>query len=105
MRLLVWLFRAFVFFGLFAFALNNQQQATVHWFFGQVWVAPLVVIVLVAFGSGAAFGVLAMTPSWWRQRRRARDADRDAAGPAGADPATAPSPAAPLPPHLPPDGL
>lgn len=74
MRILVWLFRAFLFFCLFAFALNNQQAASVNWFFGHAWTAPLVIIVLVAFASGTALGVLAMTPSWWRQRRQARQA-------------------------------
>ena len=72
MRLLIWLFRAFVFFTLFAFALNNQQSATVRWFFGVVWHAPMVIIVLIAFAAGCAIGVLAMVPSWWRQRRVAK---------------------------------
>lgn len=72
MRILVWLFRAFLFFLLFAFSLNNQQPASMHWFFGYAWTAPLVIIVLVAFAAGIVVGVLAMAPSWWRQRRLAR---------------------------------
>ena len=72
MRALVWLFRAFVFFTLFAFALNNLQSTTVHWFFGAEWHAPLVIVVLVAFAAGCAIGVLAMVPAWWRHRRVAR---------------------------------
>jgi uncharacterized integral membrane protein len=71
-RFLVWLFRAFVFFTLFAFALNNQQSATVHWFFGAEWRAPLVIVVLVTFAAGCAIGVLAMVPAWWYHRRVAR---------------------------------
>jgi uncharacterized integral membrane protein len=71
-RFLVWLFRGFVFFTLFAFALNNQQSATVHWFFGAEWRAPLVIVVLVAFAAGCAIGVLAMVPAWWHHRRVAR---------------------------------
>ena len=71
MRFIVWLFRAFVFFTLFAFALNNQQTAKVHWFFGVQWQAPMVIVVLVAFAAGSAIGVLAMVPSWWRHRRQA----------------------------------
>ena len=63
MRILVWLFRALVFFTLFAFALNNQQEAAVRWFFGLEWRAPMVIVVLVAFGAGCAFGVVAMVPS------------------------------------------
>ena len=72
MRFLVWLLRAFIFFTLFAFALNNEQQAVVHWFFGAQWRAPMVIVVLVAFAGGAALGVLAMVPAWWRHRRVAR---------------------------------
>jgi uncharacterized integral membrane protein len=70
-RLLTWLFRAFIFFALFAFALNNQQDATVRWFFGREWHAPMVIVVLIAFAIGCAIGVLAMVPAWWRHRRRA----------------------------------
>lgn len=69
MRYLARLFWAFVFFTLFAFALNNQQPATVRWFFGVEWRTPMVIVVLVAFAAGCAIGVLAMLPSWWKQRR------------------------------------
>jgi len=72
MRRVVWLFRAFLFFALFAFALNNSQDVSVNWFFGHAWTAPLVIVVLVAFGAGCALGVLAMVPAWWRHRRDAR---------------------------------
>ncbi|MEO8924700.1 MAG: LapA family protein [Caldimonas sp.] len=72
MRYLVWLIRAAVFFTLFAFALNNQHESSIHWFFGQEWRAPMVFIVLAAFGLGCAFGIFAMVPSWWRHRRIAR---------------------------------
>ncbi len=74
MRLIVWLLRAAVFFTLFAFALNNQQEAAVRWFFGHEWRAPMVFIVLAAFALGCAFGVFAMVPRWWRGRRTARSA-------------------------------
>ncbi len=72
MRALAWLVRALVFFALFAFALNNQEPVDVNWFFGFKWHAPLVIVVLAAFAAGCAIGVLAMVPSWWRQRRVAR---------------------------------
>ena len=75
MQILVWLVRAFIFFALFAFALNNQHDASVHWFFGRNWSAPMVFIVLAAFALGCAFGVFAMVPSWWRHRRLARSRD------------------------------
>ena len=94
MRILTWLVRAFLFFVLVAFAINNQQPATVNWFFSYAWTAPLVIIVLAAFVSGTVFGVLAMTPSWWRHRRRARRLETPVAS---APPAL---PAAPVAPDL-----
>ena len=83
MRAILWLFRAFIFFTLFAFALNNEQPVVVHWFFGAQWTAPMVIVVLAAFAGGAAIGVLAMVPSWWRHRRVAR---RHAPAPVAAAP-------------------
>ncbi len=101
MRMLVWLLRAFIFFSLFAFALNNQQPVTVRWFFGAEWTAPMVLVVLAAFALGCTVGVAAMLPGWWRERRAAARL-RPAAAPAPG-PATASTPAAPEPP--PRDGL
>lgn len=71
MRLITWVLRLFLFFTLFAFALNNSQDVVVHWFFGYQWRAPMVIVVLIAFALGAAFGVVAMVPAWWRHRRQA----------------------------------
>lgn len=68
---LKWLLGAAVFFTLFAFALNNQQDATLHFFFGQQWRLPMVMIVLAAFSVGVALGILAMVPRWWIQRSAA----------------------------------
>lgn len=96
MRIFVWLFRAAIFFSLFAFALNNQHDATVKWFFGQEWHAPMVFIVLAAFAFGAVFGVLAMVPSWWRHRRVARRHRPEPLPPAGTAVTQPPPPPAPL---------
>lgn len=74
MRVLAWALRAFIFFALFAFALNNQQETVVHWFFGFEWRAPMVIVVLAAFAGGCMLGVLAMVPAWWRHRRVAQQA-------------------------------
>jgi putative membrane protein len=102
MRIFVWLFRAAIFFSLFAFALNNQDVASVKWFFGQEWRAPMVFIVLVAFVLGCVFGVLAMVPSWWRHRRVARRHRPEPEPPHGSAAATTPEP---LPSSPPRDGL
>ncbi|EHL22037.1 MULTISPECIES: LapA family protein [unclassified Acidovorax] len=100
MKYLLWLLKAAIFFTLFAFALNNQQDATVHFFFGTQWRAPLVLVVLTAFSAGLVVGVLGMVPRWWRHRAAARRAHAAAPAPTpGASPAAAsPTPPAPPPP-------
>ena len=70
-RLLKWILKAAVFFALFAFALNNQQDATVRLLFGHQWTAPMMLIVLAAFALGMVVGVLGMLPGWWSRRRQA----------------------------------
>ena len=103
MRPIVWLLRAFIFFALFAFALNNQQSVTVRWFFGFEWHAPMVIVVLAAFAAGAAIGVLAMVPSWWRHRREAQRLAPPPLPPAPPPPSVLPSDFGPE--HPPRDGL
>jgi uncharacterized integral membrane protein len=66
LRIIKWLLKAAVFFTLFAFALNNQQDTTVHFFFGNHWRAPQVLVVLLAFSIGVAVGVVGMVP--WRRK-------------------------------------
>ena len=73
-----WSASAAIFFTLFAFALNNQQPATLHFFFGRQWQTPMVLVVLCAFAVGLAVGVLAMVPRWWKHRRAALRADMPA---------------------------
>ena len=71
MKYLLWLLKAAIFFTLFAFALNNQQDATVFFFFGTNWRAPLVLVVLAAFAGGVVVGALGMLPGWWKHRSAA----------------------------------
>ncbi|WBY01023.1 LapA family protein [Ramlibacter tataouinensis] len=78
MKYLMWLLKAAIFFTLFAFALNNQHVATVHFFFGTSWSGPLVLVVLAAFAAGLVIGAAGMVPRWWRQRTAARRAPADA---------------------------
>ena len=72
MKYLAWLLKAAIFFTLFAFALNNQQDVTVHFFFGTQWTAPLVLVVLAVFAAGLVIGALGMVPRWWKHRKAAR---------------------------------
>lgn len=104
MRLLVWLARAALFFLLFAFALNNQHEASIHWFFSHEWRTPMVFVVLAAFALGCVFGILAMLPSWWRHRRVARRHVRAGDGDASTDTSQPVLPTL-TPEHPPRDGL
>ena len=105
MKSIAWLFKcllkAAIFFTLFAFALNNQGDVTVRFFFGRQWTAPMVLVVLAAFACGLLMGVLGMVPRWWKQRRFAISARQQAAQQAGpTDGTPAQEPAYPLtPPH------
>ena len=95
MKYLMWLLKAAIFFTLFAFALNNQQDATVYFFFGTRWQAPLVLVVLSAFAVGVVVGVLGMVPRWWQHRSAARKAQQavpPVAASTPAAPADSPSP-------------
>lgn len=72
MKYILWLLKAAIFFTLFAFALNNQHDATVYFFFGTSWRAPLVLVVLAAFAGGLVVGALGMLPGWWKHRAAAQ---------------------------------
>ena len=59
---------------LFAFALNNQEDVQVRFFWGLQWRSPLVLVLLAFFAAGVVVGVLGMVPRWWHQRRLAQQA-------------------------------
>lgn len=94
MKPIAWLFKwtlkAAIFFTLFAFALNNQGDTTVRFFFGHQWTAPMVLVVLGAFVAGLLVGVMGMVPRWWKQRHKA-----PAPKVVPADPPAAPAPQRP----------
>ena len=75
-KYLMWLLKAAIFFTLFAFALNNQGDVTLHLFFGLQWQAPLVLVLLLTLLIGAFLGVLLMLPIWWSARRERNAAQR-----------------------------
>jgi uncharacterized integral membrane protein len=104
LRLLQWLLKAAVFFTLFAFALNNQQDTRVHFFFGTYWQAPTVLVVLLAFALGVATGVLGMVPRWWRERQATRAVAAQTSGPPATTPSGTDSPSEPAKPGRPADG-
>jgi len=81
MWLLQWTLKAAIFFTLFAFALNNQEDILVHFFFGAAWRAPLIVVVLGVFVLGVAVGVMGMLPRWWKLRRLAKTTNTNSSEP------------------------
>ncbi len=103
MKYLLWLLKAVIFFTLFAFALNNQRDVMVHFFFGTQWQAPLVLVVLLAFSAGVIVGIVGMVPRWWKHRKAAQRVAMHPAAEPSAAPATnvteASFKAEPLPPH------
>ncbi len=61
----------------FGFALKNTQEVDLHFFLNYELRGPLVLMLLAFFIAGAALGILAVTPTVFRQRReRTRAEDK-----------------------------
>jgi putative membrane protein len=69
MRYLNWILRAVLFIVLLGFAVKNDQQITLRYFFGYEWQSSLVIVLLIFFAAGTAVGVLAMFANVLQQRR------------------------------------
>lgn len=70
-----------VFLLVLGFALKNSHTVTFYAYLGQVWQAPLIIMLMLAFVLGALTGVLALLPTVFRLRREAarklRTAEQD----------------------------
>ena len=99
MKYLFWLLKAAIFLLLFAFALNNRHEVTLHFLFGYALTLPVMVIVLGSFAIGAFTGMVEMLPRCWRYKRAATRATQAATVPAtaaeNATDAPVPEPASP----------
>lgn len=60
---------AMLFIVFFGFALKNTQEVGLRFFLDYEVRGPLVILLLIFFVAGFCFGVLAMTPVFFRQRR------------------------------------
>ena len=69
MRVLTWAIRVVLFVLLLAFAAKNVEPVTLRFYFDLAWQAPLVALLLVFFCAGAALGLIAMTGTYFSQRR------------------------------------
>jgi lipopolysaccharide assembly protein A len=70
MTIISWLIRIALFIVMLGFAISNIEPVVLRFFGSNLeWRAPLVVHLLVFFAAGAALGLLAVIPSWYRGRR------------------------------------
>ncbi|MBL8449397.1 MAG: LapA family protein [Dechloromonas sp.] len=72
MKALAWGLRAAILLLLLAFAVTNTEPVAVHFILGQVWQAPLVVVLLSFFAAGGVLGALSLVGLLYRQRREIR---------------------------------
>jgi lipopolysaccharide assembly protein A len=90
-RVLVWVVMVVTFVALLGFALKNMDNVAVRYFLGFEWQAPLVLVLLMFFAFGIAFGIIASIGVILAQRRRIAALTRElrslARSPAPADPA------------------
>jgi len=69
MKIVARIIAAMLFVLFFGFALKNAHEVSLKFFMDYEWHGPLVLLLLAFFVAGAAFGVLAMTPTVFRHRR------------------------------------
>ena len=69
MRYVMWVLKLALFVLVLAFAIKNADLVTVRYFPGGEWQAPLVFVLLVAFGLGIAAGLGASLTQVFRLRR------------------------------------
>lgn len=69
MTALTWAIRLIIFSFLVVFAVQNTGPVNLHFLLGQVWQAPLVIVLLAFFTGGAMLGMLSVIGVIYRQRR------------------------------------
>jgi len=86
MRYLRWILKLVLFLLLLGFALKNTEPVTVRYVLGLQWSAPLSLVMLLFFVTGAVLGVIAALTLAYRQRRELASLRDAAAGPDRARP-------------------
>lgn len=69
MTALTWALRLIIFVVLLVFAVQNTDPVGLRFFTGQVWEAPLVLVLLGFFVGGVILGALSLLGVIFRQRR------------------------------------
>jgi lipopolysaccharide assembly protein A len=92
MSVLRWIFVAFVFIVLLFVSLQNAQSVTLQVFNLYSWQAPLVFVILIAFATGVALGLLAGAIKIVRLKRQLNRLRREHRGATVAPTTHAPAP-------------
>ena len=69
MKILVWGIRLALFLIFLVFAVQNTGTVSLRLLAGQVWQAPLVLVLLIFFAAGALLGISSLLGLVFRQRR------------------------------------
>ncbi len=69
MTALTWAIRLIIFVALLVFATQNTEPVSLRFFAGQIWQAPLVLVLLAFFVGGVILGALSLLGVIFRQRR------------------------------------
>lgn len=69
LRIITWIVGLTLFLAALGFAVKNSELVTLHYYLGEAWQAPLVVLLFIAFVLGAVAGVAASFSFVFRQRR------------------------------------
>jgi len=76
MNYLLWILKFALFVLVLAFAVENTDPVTVHYYFGGQWQSPLIIVLLVVFCAGIALGLAAGLGPMFRQRREVAELKR-----------------------------
>lgn len=90
MTAFTWAVRLIIFSLLVVFALQNTDPVNLHLLPGQLWQAPLVIVLLVFFSGGAVLGALSLLGVIYRQRREISRLKRAASQPKLPEPLVVP---------------
>jgi len=77
MRFIYFLVGLSLFILLLGFALRNNTPVELHYYLGYTWRAPLSLLILITFASGALLGIMACISSLVRLRRRYMALERE----------------------------
>ena len=79
MTALTWAIRLIIFAILLVFAIRNTEPTTLRFVLDYAWEAPLVIVLLASFATGAILGMLSLVGVVFRQRREISRLKREAA--------------------------